>query len=56
MDGLAKELMSAPYAQPPRQCVFPTWNQTATGTGRLSTSAPNLQSLPKVLTPTLREA
>ena len=38
MDGLAKELMPAPYAQPPRQCVFPTWNQTATGTGRLSTS------------------
>ncbi len=56
MDGLANVLMLAPYALPPCQCVFPTWNQTATGTGRLSTSAPNLQSLPKVLTPTLREA
>ena len=56
MDGLAKELMPAPYAQPPRQSVFHTRNQNATGTGRLSTSAPNLQSLPKVLTPTLREA
>ena len=31
----------------PRKAIFCSWNQTHVGTGRLSTSLPNLQSLPK---------
>ena len=34
---------SQPAAQ---QAIFCSWNQTHAGTGRLSTSLPNLQSLP----------
>lgn len=45
LDGLQKEVVTPSFRD--GEFIFATWNQLATGTGRLSTTAPNLQSLPK---------
>ena len=47
IDGIEKELISPSFLCSDSKYIFTTWNQMATGTGRLSTTAPNLQTLPK---------
>ena len=47
IDGLEKEFVSVPFRPTETKQIYSTWNQMATGTGRLSTAAPNMQTLPK---------
>lgn len=61
IDGMIKEclpdnLMNEPFytesssdTPPSSYSIFTTWNQKSTGTGRLSSTCPNMQTLPKVL-------
>ena len=47
IEGLEKEFVSVPFRSTETKLIYSTWNQMATGTGRLSTAAPNMQTLPK---------
>ena len=48
MDGLQKEIISPVFRQPVGEAIYASWNQCSTGTGRLASADPNMQTLPKV--------
>ena len=48
MDGLQKEIISPGFRQPVGEAIYASWNQCSTGTGRLASADPNMQTLPKV--------
>ena len=47
LSAAAEDCSPAPLEPVSHQAIFCSWNQTHAGTGRLSTSLPNLQSLPR---------
>ena len=48
VDGLQKEVLSPVFRHPAGDAIYASWNQCSTGTGRLASADPNMQTLPKV--------
>ena len=48
VDGLQKEILSPVFRYPAGDAIYASWNQCSTGTGRLASADPNMQTLPKV--------